>query len=178
MPVAHKNIWPFWPQVTSLCKGAGEEDSPRDWRGDGNKLPHAAFVHGHSEGKRGCSVGVIRSCMQQWLTVVHLSICNVINYFMFVFCYWIFFQSRISFTTPTHNKSWMFCETQSTRVCFVCTFDKLMFFVTVNSERWQHHSGNGSIIWSFAYNISFHSTSCPRHVIFQYTLGGKSARES
>ena len=48
MPVAcHRSIWPFWPQVISLCKGAVAEDFPRDRRGDGNKLPHAGFVHGH-----------------------------------------------------------------------------------------------------------------------------------
>ena len=43
-------------QVTRFFKGAREMDLPRDWRGEG---------HGPSKGKCGCSVGVIRSCMQQ-----------------------------------------------------------------------------------------------------------------
>ena len=64
----NRDLWPFWPQVTRLCKWAGEQDSPRDWRGDDNKLPHAAFVHGHSKGKCDCSVGVIsRACNNDWL---------------------------------------------------------------------------------------------------------------
>ena len=49
-------------------EGAWEEDLPSDWRGDDNKFPDAAFVHVHSEGKCGCSVQVIGSCIIPWLT--------------------------------------------------------------------------------------------------------------
>ena len=53
-----------------------EEDSPRDWGGggDGNKLPYVASVHGHSEGKCGCSVGVF-GAMHAPMTDICLPFC-------------------------------------------------------------------------------------------------------
>ena len=50
MPVAIETLALLAPSLYSLCKGAGEQDSQEDWRGDGYKLPHAAFVRGHQRG--------------------------------------------------------------------------------------------------------------------------------
>ena len=68
MPPTKKTFGPFGPKSLAFVKELhGEQDLPRDCRGDGSKLRHAVFVHDHSEWNHGC-MG-----MQQWLSFVHLS---------------------------------------------------------------------------------------------------------
>ena len=66
MPVAIATFGPVGPKSPPLVKELGSrirQDTGEEMAT--SYLMHAAFVHGHLEGKRGCSVGVIRSCMQK-----------------------------------------------------------------------------------------------------------------
>ena len=65
------------------------------------------------------------ACNNDCMTVVFFSIRSVTNYFMFV-CFVIEFFPMKDFLYDTHTHQIM--NAQSTRVCFVHTFDKLMFF--------------------------------------------------
>ena len=60
----HKDIWWFWPQVFLSLAFANEVG--RRLGGNGNKLPHAASVYGHSEEKNAAGLGSLHpACTNQ-----------------------------------------------------------------------------------------------------------------
>ena len=81
MPVALETLVPFDSKWLALCwEGGFSKKLERRCMATSYLMQHLS-LHGDSEGKRGCSVGVIRLRMQQGLTFVHLSR-SVINNFL------------------------------------------------------------------------------------------------